>query len=68
MKTHETDLEKPSFWQLVFLHSKVNGAAMTANSYRAGTGIGPRILISDGDYVVRSGTKLRTKVSGTRRW
>ena len=27
MKTHETDLEKLSFWQLVFLHSKVNGAA-----------------------------------------
>jgi hypothetical protein len=27
MKTHETDLEKRSFWQLVFLHSKVNGAA-----------------------------------------
>jgi hypothetical protein len=27
MKTHESDLEKPSFWQLVFLQSKVNGAA-----------------------------------------
>ena len=27
MKTHETNLEKPSFWQLVFLQSKVNGAA-----------------------------------------
>ena len=26
MKTHETDLEKPSFWQLVFMQSKVNGA------------------------------------------
>jgi hypothetical protein len=27
MKTHERDfLEKPSFWQLVFLQSKVNGA------------------------------------------
>jgi hypothetical protein len=27
MKTHESDLEKTSFWQLVFLQSKVNGAA-----------------------------------------
>jgi hypothetical protein len=27
MKTHERNLEKPSFWQLVFLQSKVNGAA-----------------------------------------
>lgn len=26
MKTHESNLEKPSFWQLVFLQSKVNGA------------------------------------------
>ena len=26
MKTHESDLGKPSFWQLVFLQSKVNGA------------------------------------------
>jgi hypothetical protein len=27
MKTHERDfLTKPSFWQLVFLQSKVNGA------------------------------------------
>jgi hypothetical protein len=27
MKTHERDfLKKPSFWQLVFLQSKVNGA------------------------------------------
>ena len=27
MKTPERDLEKPSLWQLVFLQSKVNGAA-----------------------------------------
>jgi hypothetical protein len=27
MKTHESVLRKPSFWQLVFLQSKVNGAA-----------------------------------------
>jgi hypothetical protein len=26
MKTNETELEKPSFWQLVFTQSKVNGA------------------------------------------
>jgi len=26
MKTNETELEKPSFWQLVFSQSKVNGA------------------------------------------
>jgi len=26
MKTTETELEKPSFWQLVFTQSKVNGA------------------------------------------
>ncbi|HWO40791.1 MAG TPA: hypothetical protein VNO43_03200 [Candidatus Eisenbacteria bacterium] len=26
MKLQETEMEKPSFWQLVFLHSKVNGA------------------------------------------
>ena len=26
MKTAETELEKPSFWQLVFTQSKVNGA------------------------------------------
>jgi len=26
MKTHESDLDKPSFWQLVFSQSKVNGA------------------------------------------
>lgn len=26
MKTQEHEIEKPSFWQLVFLHSKVNGA------------------------------------------
>jgi hypothetical protein len=27
MKAPEPDLAKPSFWQLVFLQSKVNGAA-----------------------------------------
>jgi len=27
MKAMETDLNKPSYWQLVFLQSKVNGAA-----------------------------------------
>jgi hypothetical protein len=27
MKVPERDLAKPSFWQLVFLQSKVNGAA-----------------------------------------
>jgi hypothetical protein len=27
MKTHQKYFEKPSFWQLVFLQSKVNGAA-----------------------------------------
>jgi hypothetical protein len=27
MKASEPDLAKPSFWQLVFLQSKVNGAA-----------------------------------------
>lgn len=27
MKTYESDLKNPSFWQLVFLHSKVIGAA-----------------------------------------
>ncbi len=27
MKVMETDLNKPSYWQLVFLQSKVNGAA-----------------------------------------
>ena len=27
MKSTESDLEKPSYWQLVFLQSKVNGAA-----------------------------------------
>jgi hypothetical protein len=26
MKTQESDLKNPSFWQLVFLNSKVNGA------------------------------------------
>jgi hypothetical protein len=26
MKADETELEKPSFWQLVFAQSKVNGA------------------------------------------
>jgi hypothetical protein len=26
MKTNDTELEKPSFWQLVFTQSKVNGA------------------------------------------
>ena len=26
MKTHKSDLRKPSFWQLVFLQSKVNRA------------------------------------------
>jgi hypothetical protein len=26
MKTNEMELEKPSFWQLVFTQSKVNGA------------------------------------------
>jgi hypothetical protein len=26
MKPNETELEKPSFWQLVFTQSKVNGA------------------------------------------
>ena len=26
MKANETELEKPSFWQLVFTQSKVNGA------------------------------------------
>jgi hypothetical protein len=27
MKPTESDLDKPSYWQLVFLQSKVNGAA-----------------------------------------
>lgn len=27
MKTLDSELEKPSFWQLVFSQSKVNGAA-----------------------------------------
>ena len=27
MKSTESDMEKPSYWQLVFLQSKVNGAA-----------------------------------------
>jgi hypothetical protein len=27
VKTRERDLAKPSFWQLVFMQSKVNGAA-----------------------------------------
>ena len=26
MNQTDTDTEKPSFWQMVFLHSKVNGA------------------------------------------
>ena len=26
MKTHKRDLAKPSFWQFVFMQSKVNGA------------------------------------------
>jgi hypothetical protein len=26
MKTMETETEKPSYWQLIFLQSKVNGA------------------------------------------
>lgn len=26
MKTHEDSMEQASFWQLVFSHSKVNGA------------------------------------------
>ena len=29
MKSQESDLERPSYWQLVFLQSKVNGAAYT---------------------------------------
>ena len=29
MKTIERELNKPSYWQLVFLQSKVNGAAYT---------------------------------------
>jgi hypothetical protein len=29
MKAMETDPNKPSYWQLVFLQSKVNGAAYT---------------------------------------
>ena len=27
MKTTETDTAKPSYWQLIFLQSKVNGAS-----------------------------------------
>ncbi|MGH7826756.1 MAG: hypothetical protein ACREQ7_16480 [Candidatus Binatia bacterium] len=26
MRTQESETEKPSFWQMVFLHSRVNGA------------------------------------------
>jgi hypothetical protein len=29
MKTTETESEKPSYWQLIFMQSKVNGAAYT---------------------------------------
>ena len=29
MKAQAREIEKPSFWQLVFLHSKVNGAPYT---------------------------------------
>lgn len=31
MKTLQSHLAKPSFWQLVFLQSKVNGAAYHGN-------------------------------------
>jgi hypothetical protein len=39
---------------------------MTASNYRNRSGTGPRILISNIDYAVRSGTKLRTTSGGTR--
>jgi hypothetical protein len=36
--------------------------SIEANNYPAGTGIGLRILISNTDYFVRSGTEFQTNV------
>ena len=35
MKTSEVDIEKPSFWQLVFSQSKVNGARYSGEQFPA---------------------------------
>ena len=44
MKATDSDQERPSYWQLVFLQSKVNGLT-PAKSFRAAIRIGRKILI-----------------------
>ena len=63
MKTAERHLAKPSLWQLVFLQSKVNGAAYHGEQLPRQNWKWPRILTYNSDYVLRSGTKLRTRVA-----
>ena len=46
MKPSERESDKPSFWQLVFSQSKVNGALYLGNSCRGAVGTGQKILIS----------------------
>ena len=45
MKATDSDQDRPSYWQLVFLQSKVNGRLTPAKSFRAAIGIGRKILI-----------------------
>ena len=33
MKAHDVTLDKPSYWQLIFLQSKVNGATYNGDSF-----------------------------------
>ena len=65
MKTMEKTLETPSFWQLVFSQSKVNGAPYNGESCLAGFGIGQKILICKGVSMNRNrnGITLQTELS-----
>ncbi len=61
MKALVRDLAKPSFWQLVFLQSKVNGAAYRGEQLPRQNWDWPRIPICSSEYILQSGTKLWIK-------
>ena len=58
MKADETELDKPSFWQLVFAQSKVNGAHYIGDSCRARIGTGRKIHFCSVVFVRSGGINI----------
>ena len=65
MRTIEKSIQTPSFWQLVFSQSKVNGAPYNGEQLLAGFGIGRQILICKGVSMNRNpnGITVQTELS-----